>query len=259
MIKTIKLNIKPLGQSPRLVYIYLPDNYDQTDKLYDVLYMFDGHNLFDDSTATYGKSWGMKKYLDKNRDDLIIVGVDCNHYGNKRLDEYCPFIGYDRYVKHIKDDGKITARWFVETLKPAIEKRFRVHSSREHVGIAGSSMGGLMSIYMISQYNDVFSKAACLSSSTEMCFKKLLNHIRNTNMNKDTKIYLNFGANETNSKKVLAIRLNEMLQINHEFTKKGCDTYCRLLVNGYHDEATWEKCLPDFLNYLYPNGNTISR
>ena len=41
MIKTIKLNIKPLGQSPRLVYIYLPDNYDQTDKLYDVLYMFD--------------------------------------------------------------------------------------------------------------------------------------------------------------------------------------------------------------------------
>ena len=50
-----------------------------------------------------------------------------------------------------------------------------------------------------------------------------------------------------------------MLQINHEFTKKGCDTYCRLLVNGYHDEATWEKCLPDFLNYLYPNGNTISR
>ena len=78
-------------------------------------------------------------------------------------------------------------------------------------------------------------------------------------MNKYTNIYLNFGANETNSKKVLAIRLNEMLQINHEFTKKGCDTYCRLLVNGYHDEATWEKCLPDFLNYLYPNGNTISR
>ena len=53
-----------------------------------------------------------------------------------------------------------------------------------------------------------------------MCFKKLLNHVRNTNMNKYTKIYLNFGANETNSKKVLAIRLNEMLQINHEFTKK---------------------------------------
>ena len=63
--------IKPFTQSPRKIWAYLPDSYTaNTKKKYPVLYMFDGHNLFFDDVATYGKSWGIKDYLDKAKLDL---------------------------------------------------------------------------------------------------------------------------------------------------------------------------------------------
>ena len=59
-VKSLELPIKPLTQSPRTIYVYLPNDYDENRKeKYDVLYMFDGHNLFSDEVATYGKSWGI--------------------------------------------------------------------------------------------------------------------------------------------------------------------------------------------------------
>ena len=52
---------------------------------------FDGHNLFLNSDATYGKSWGLADFLDHYDKKLIIVGIECNHEGNERLSEYCPY------------------------------------------------------------------------------------------------------------------------------------------------------------------------
>lgn len=104
--------------------------------------MFDGHNLFLDSVATFGKSWGMKDYLDNSNIPLVVVGVDCNHTGKKRLDEYCPLpVSEDSWIQPIYPQGDITADWFVNTLKPYCEKHFNIHSDRKHVGIGGSSMG----------------------------------------------------------------------------------------------------------------------
>ena len=90
-IEKFTLPIEPLHQSPRKVWVYLPDSYATSKKKYPVLYMFDGHNLFYNKTATYGKCWGIKKYLDKQALDIVIIGQDCNHIGDERLDEYCPF------------------------------------------------------------------------------------------------------------------------------------------------------------------------
>jgi predicted alpha/beta superfamily hydrolase len=68
------------GEESRKAYIYLPDSYQHENaKRYPVLYMFDGHNVFFDSHATYGKCWGMKEYMDKTGLQLIIVAVECNH------------------------------------------------------------------------------------------------------------------------------------------------------------------------------------
>ena len=86
-IEKFTLPIEPLHQSPRKVWVYLPDSYDTSKKKYPVLYMFDGHNLFYNKTATYGKCWGIKKYLDKQKLDIVIIGQDCNHIGDERLDE----------------------------------------------------------------------------------------------------------------------------------------------------------------------------
>ena len=152
-IEVFRLGIRPLKQGPRKIYVYLPNDYDTSDRIYPVLYMFDGHNLFSDETATYGKCWGLKDYLDQNDIPLVIIGQDCNHTGNMRLMEYCPLEPEgETWFPEGQVCGSVTADWFVSKLKPACEKRYHIHSDRQNVGIAGSSMGGLMSMYGIAKY-----------------------------------------------------------------------------------------------------------
>ena len=66
----------------RPLHIYLPENYDSTQERYPVMYFFDGHNLFYDADATYGKSWGLKNFLDGWDKNMIVVGMECSHVGN---------------------------------------------------------------------------------------------------------------------------------------------------------------------------------
>ncbi len=252
-IKTFTLSIKPLKQSPRKVYIYLPNGYNEKRKTkYDVLYMFDGHNLFLDSVATYGKSWGIKDYLDRANIPLVVVGVDCNHTGKKRLDEYCPLpVLEDSWIQPIYPQGDITADWFVNTLKPYCEKNFNIYSDRKHVGIGGSSMGGLMSLYCIAKYNDIYSKAACVSPTMDICLDELINLINQSEINKNTKIYMDFGSQEVKRKDRFAFCMDELLQINHAFSNHNCSTYPNVVVGGTHSEASWETIVPIFIEYLY--------
>lgn len=82
---------KAFRDSPRRAYLWLPEDYEENpDKRYPVMYMFDGHNVFFDEDATYGKSWVWRNSWRKNPKDLIIVAVECNHEGNRRLIEYSP-------------------------------------------------------------------------------------------------------------------------------------------------------------------------
>ena len=92
MLKKWNVTIPKLsGDKARRAYIWLPETYEKNpEKRYPVMYMFDGHNVFLDEDATYGKSWGMAKYMKENPRDLIIVAVECNHEGNRRLVEYSP-------------------------------------------------------------------------------------------------------------------------------------------------------------------------
>ena len=81
----------PKGKN-RPLHIYLPDDYLSGMDRYPVLYFFDGHNLFSDDDATYGKCWGLKTFLDKWDRKLILVGIECGHEGDERLSEYMPCI-----------------------------------------------------------------------------------------------------------------------------------------------------------------------
>lgn len=243
----------PFSQSPRTIWVYLPDSYEHTTKLYPVLYMFDGHNLFFDDVATYGKSWGIKKYLDANRLDLVVVGEDCNHTGNLRISEYCPL--KPQKIKGFEDvtqQGDITAAWFTNVLKPTIEKKFRVHRDRKFAGIGGSSMGGLMADYMACAYNDTFSRFACVSTASEFSFKRLLKLIETSSFMPNTKLYRSFGTHELKRKDSEMKMLNQLVRLSNAFIDHNCTVHNDIILNGYHNEATWEKIVPDFLAYLYP-------
>ena len=255
------LPMEGFSQSPRKVWVYLPDSYGESHKKYDVLYMFDGHNLFFDELATYGKCWGLKDYLDETQLDLVVIGQDCNHTGNRRLSEYCPdtLVNTDlEDLPRFKAKGVETAEWFVKVLKPYCEKKYHIAKDRMHVGIGGSSMGGLMSEYMIMKYNKLFSKAACVSPSTHFNYAFLMDLVDQTSF-KESWIYLDQGSQEVHGKRLFIDAMDMMLQLSHSLNEKGCHTYPHLVPGGHHTEADWEKVVPIFLPYLFPDLNTKKR
>ena len=78
MVEKFDIVITPLGLE-RTIHVYLPEDYYDSDEQYPVMYMFDGHNLFYDHDATYGKSWGLKEFLDTYDKKLIIVHSSFNY------------------------------------------------------------------------------------------------------------------------------------------------------------------------------------
>ena len=199
MIEKWKIPVRPVtGRKPRTVYVYLPDQaQEDEDARFPVLYMFDGHNVFFDEDATYGKSWGMGEYLDGTETPLIVVAVDCNHRPpNGRLNEYSPYTFDDPTFGHITGYGRRVMRWMAHTLKPLIDERYPTLPERETTWIAGSSMGGLMSLFAVSEFNHVFSRAAALSPSVWAGHCKMEQTIRHTKFGPDTVVYMDYGSEE---------------------------------------------------------------
>lgn len=249
------IRFSPAGKNRRL-HIYLPDSYTQGSERYPVMYFFDGHNLFEDEEATFGKCWGLKSFLDNWSKDMIIVGIECGHEGNERLREYCPYTFHSEYWGGtLRGTGHKTLQWIVSELKPIIDRDYRTWSHREATGIGGSSMGGLMALCGAISYNDCFSKAACVSSTISPCMKSLRRDIKNAHIQEDTRIWLSFGTNEAfkphptdpmQSRTALQnLTIQEDLRDKDAMTK----VYCQ--INGNHNEASWEKQIPGFMDFLW--------
>ena len=240
----------------RRLHIYLPESYSEGDELYPVMYFFDGHNLFEDEEATFGKSWGLKEFLDGWRKDMIIVGIECSHEGNGRLVEYCPYTFRGKHWGGIlQGTGHDTLQWIVSELKPMIDRDYRTWPHREATGIGGSSMGGLMSLCGAVCYNDWFSKAACVSSTISPCMAAVRRDIRRSSMQEDTRIYLSFGTEEAfrphpaDPMKSLTAVQNLTVQEDLQKHRVSTDLFCQ--IGGSHSEASWEKQIPRFMEFLW--------
>ena len=123
-------NYSPKNQN-RTLHIYLPNDYDASAERYPVMYFFDGHNLFRDSDATYGKCWGLEAFLDGWQKKMIVVGMECGHEGRERLDEYCPYDVRGGSLGEIHGMGEKTMEWIVHEVKPWVDNAFRTYSFRE--------------------------------------------------------------------------------------------------------------------------------
>ena len=238
----------PGGSEPRTVYVYLPEEAeDDPEARFPVLYMFDGHNVFFDEDATYGKCWGMKEYMEESETPMIVVAVDCNHHeDNGRLKEYSPF-NFSYKKMNIRGYGKLTMDWYTRTLKPMIDKRYPTIPDREATYIAGSSMGGLMSLYAVLQYNDVFSRAACLSPSVWVAPKKVRKLIRSASLAPDTVIYIDYGSREMGNHDGMRLFYAD---VTAQLIEKRVWVTSRIVPNGDHCEACWEEQIPFFMHIL---------
>ena len=250
MVNTWDITIPELtGDETRKAYLYLPESYEyETEKHYPVLYMFDGHNVFFDSHATYGKSWGMKEYMDTTETQLIIAAVECNHSpDNGRLKEYSPYTFKDSRFGKIAGRGRTTMEWLIHTFKKEIDSQYRTLPDREHTFIAGSSMGGLMSLYALLAYNQFFSRAAALSPSIWTASEKLLYLIRHTKLNPDTVLYMDYGSCELKNHSVMR---RQFANMTAALMEKRIMLESRIVPGGNHCEASWEKQIPFFMNTL---------
>jgi predicted alpha/beta superfamily hydrolase len=143
----------------RHLLVALPPGYDQETANYPVVYMHDGQNLFDPATSFAG-DWGLVASLNALASQgvrPIVVGIP--NRGGKRRYEYSPF--QDR--KHGGGGGERYLSFLVEVVKPLIDGSFRTRTGPSQTVIAGSSLGGLISLYALYRHPGIFGAASLQS------------------------------------------------------------------------------------------------
>ncbi len=234
--------------APRRLYIYLPDDYNFTERRYPVLYMFDGHNVFYDSHATFGKSWGMNEYLSQRHVPVIIAAIECNTEGERRMEEYNPWAKYLPECGDLQTLGNVTMDWMSGTLKQSIDQRYRTLSAPEHTMIAGSSMAALMALYAASKYNGIYRRAAAISPYFPAGGPEMHKLFTETPLAGSTRIYMDIGTEEVSHED--HHMLAELFDCAAELTRAGAQVAARVVPDAIHNEYSWEKRIPIFMNYL---------
>lgn len=250
MIERFRIHFAP-GSDERVVSVYLPRGYGASDEAYPVMYMFDGQNAFEEDKAAYRNSWNLHEFADNWEKDIIIVGMESSMENDRRLAEYCPYQLTPKIWEGLRGRGRATAEWMIGTLKREIDSRYRTMGDRLCTGVMGASLGGLMSLYMATAFNDVFSKAACLSVPMGMCFPQLRAQIREGMMDPDTRVYLSMGEEEARDKKMLSGMVSRSLQLSNHLMNRGARVYPFLQEGGRHCEEDWRAQTAEFMRFLW--------
>jgi predicted alpha/beta superfamily hydrolase len=235
----------------RAVSVYLPPQYlEQEDRRFPVFYLHDGQNLFDGRTSYIaGKTWNANTTADRLAEDgkiepVILVGIA--NTGLRRMAEYTP----TRDFKMGGGEGRSYGRLLIEELKPLIDSTYRTLPEAENTGLGGSSLGGLISLYLGFAHPEVFGKIAVLSPSLWWDHRSILNAIEQQETKPDLRIWLDMGTAEG----VRHVRDAEMLErlLVKRGWKSGADLVYVKAAGAVHDEAAWSDRFGSVLRFLFP-------
>jgi len=263
--------------SSRNIDVWLPSDYDKSKK-YSVLYMNDGQVLFDPSFSWLNDEWGVDEMMgkllrEKSIENTIVVGIWNSDLG--RVGDYFPqkpFESLDQsYVdsirieldkveytkdmmKEIHSDNYL--KFLVEELKPLIDEKYATIPDKENTFIMGSSYGGLISMYAISEYPDVFKGAACLSTHWIGTFndnpamaQSFIDYFgKNVPDPKSHKLYFDYGTETLDQYyEPYQLKIDSIMQFNG-YTKSNWKT---LKFEGKdHSEESWRERLHIPLTFL---------
>ena len=245
--------------SARQVQVWLPPAYHQTpDRRFAVLYLHDGQNVFD------GESAGGEWMVDETAQRLalacavevpIIVAIDSVA---SRIEDYTPTraplpapLGGSGQPQLVGGGAAAYARFLIEELKPMIDARYRSRTGRDHTSVGGSSLGGLVSLWLAWRHSDVFGAALVVSPSlwwdNSWAQREALQ--LDTSPHPRARLWLDMGAQEGLGAAAAARRLQAAL------LAAGWDTSSLKYVEdpqGGHDEASWASRVEGMLRFLYP-------
>ena len=240
-------------EDARDVIVYLPPDYGSAqDRRYPVLYLHDGQNLFDAATAFAGNDWGLDELAEEliqagEIQPLIIVGI--YNAGAKRMAEYT----------HVRDRrgrggrARNYARLIVEDLKPFIDSEYRTRPDRANTGLGGSSLGGLVTLYLGLHHPDTFGKLIVMSPSIWWANRAILREVRKLRQRLPQKIWLDIGTCEgqnpdacvKNAKDLADALVAKGWQPEHDF--KFVEDQ-----GAGHNEKAWGFRIRDALKFLFP-------
>ncbi len=233
----------------RRILIYLPPDYETTQKRYPVLYMHDGQNLFDVATSFDGESeWEVDESLNQlhaqGDHGCIVVGIDNGEA--LRIDELAPWLNADY---NEGGEGGQYVDFIVETLKPYVDANYRSLPGRDFTGIMGSSLGGLISQYGIIQHQDVFSKAGIFSPAFWFNDPEIFDHSANTPKTQAMKIHLLAGFLEGSGSVVADVNQMETVLLNNGFGSQELNKVFH--ADGEHSEWYWAREFPAAYQWLF--------
>ncbi len=225
----------------RRIWIYLPKGYEHTKKRYPVLYMHDGQNVFDAATS-YSGEWGVDEFLDalgKKCKKAIVVAVDNGL--SKRMNEYNPW----EFMKFGKGEGNAYVDFLVNTLKPYIDKNYRTLPNQPNTSIAGSSMGGLISLYAVLKYPKTFGSAGIFSPAFWTA-SGIDSTVLADASNLHTKLFFYAGGKEGET------MIPDMLRVIKEVRSRDKTPIKQAIdPEAKHNENAWRKHFPEFFNWVF--------
>jgi predicted alpha/beta superfamily hydrolase len=233
----------------RTVVVYVPPGYDASDRRYPVLYMHDGQNLFDEATA-FKHEWRVDETAQRlitagHIEPIIVVGI--YNTGDTRVDEYTPTASPDN-----GRGGKADAygRMVVQELKPFIDRTYRTLPDTADTAMGGSSLGGLLTLYLGFRNARVFGKLAVLSPSVWWDDRVILRDVEALPRKTPQRLWLDAGTREGADVIPDARRLRDAL------VGKGWSIAQDLMYfearGGAHDEPSWGKRVGPMLKFLFP-------
>jgi predicted alpha/beta superfamily hydrolase len=228
----------------RRIWLYLPAGYSAGNKRYPVLYMHDGQNLFDEMTAPFGE-WGVDECLDslvkKGSKECIVVGID--HGNGKRMTEYNPY-GFRNFGE---GEGNKYVDFLAQTLKPYIDEHYRTQPGKESTTVAGSSMGGLISLYALLKYPGVFGGGGIFSPAFWTA-PQLDKYIDSLPGKIHARLFFYAGGQESTEMTVDMERIADKLALKSDYF-----IYSVVDPEGKHNEAAWRRWLPVFYGWMFEN------
>jgi predicted alpha/beta superfamily hydrolase len=266
-------NFKSKFVEPRNVDIWLPPSYfDSKDKEYPVLYMHDGQVLFQKGRGFSGEEWEVDEMMTKlikegKIKETIVIGI---WNTVKRFREYQPnkpFLNLNSDEKKIRkqlnaeyNGGPLAdeyLKFIIEELKPFIDTKFRTLADKQNTYMLGSSMGGLISIYAMAEYPDVFQKVACLSSHFPVSLKQnnpkipalIISYLKGKLSNStNNEIYFDYGSETLDSwYKPYQKQMDSVMQ---EIGYDKTNWITKKFEGANHSEAAWRERLEIPLTFL---------